>query len=318
MTEIINFADGFYYPPNHLQKGLEALVRFPDGDVKSKHIPNSTVWKYDAQNHTYIPEILGSDIGCGIAAFFISEVDPRAAADILFRLLHGKGIIGRGNHFVDICSAFSSSSDSINYPPHNILILHTHGRENKVPTSITDAKEQQDFAKRFREELGEELAHKIGSSKCRMLGNWTHNSVEETNSAVIYRKGVVKVTPEKVYILPAHIGARIVFYTISDQQGFQMPPYDSMMHATGRKGPIRQTKVSLEQVAAMRHDPAIPYIPPGISDSALRTEHPSCFHDYEQIFEKLKYRLQKSKHGLEETYCMLVGSCIIKGYVGKV
>lgn len=157
-------------------------------------IPNSTVWVYNAANHRYIPEILGADVGCGIAAFLINEVDPRVAADIIFEKLAGKGILGRGNHFVDICGAYESGSlDTELKPQHHILLVHTHGDNSNTttPTTIQDAKKREGYAEQFREYLGQHLAHEISSSQCIMLGNWTHNSVEETEHGIIYRKGAV-------------------------------------------------------------------------------------------------------------------------------
>lgn len=315
MVKVINFADSFYRPSSSLSQGLEALVRFPDGEFKHNDIPNSTVWVYTS-DRAYIPEILGADVGCGIAAFFINEVDPREAADIVYHRLFKRKILGRGNHFVDICSPYDSSVASF---PHNILLVHTHGDSNKTPSTIREAQERQRAVEKFREELGEELATSIGSSFCELMGNWTHNFVEEDNGTIIYRKGVVKVMSEKVYVLPAHIGARIVFYAVSDRMidgiQLQMPPYNSMPHATGRRGPIGVTKVSLDTVAAMRRDPSIPYIPPEIRDTSLRSEHPSCFNDDDKIFERLRYQLTEN---FDRPYTLLLGSCIIKGYVGKV
>lgn len=316
MVEVINFVDTFYRPSPSLSHGLEALVRFPDGDVKHKDIPNSTVWIYAQEEHSYHPEILQTDVGCGIAAFFINEVDPQEAADLIYQKLNNRNILGRGNHFVDVCSPYESSdADSQPQPRHNILLVHTHGNTNQMPRTIRQAQERQREVESFRKELGEELACFVGSSSCTLFGNWTHNSVEEDSGKIIYRKGVVKVTPEKVHILPAHLGARILFYTVSGEHPFQMPPYASMPHATGRRGPIGITKVSLDAVSAMRKNPSIPYIPPKISDASLRSEHPSCFNDYDKIMERLKYQISPN---FEHTYPVLLGQCCILSYVGKV
>ncbi len=318
MVNIISFEDTHYYPPPQLRRGLDALVRFPDGEFKRDSIPNSTVWVYNPAQHKYNPDILAGDAGCGIAAFFIDEVDSRAAAEIIFGKLNGKGILGRGNHFVDICRAYESASpDAEQKPPHNILLVHTHGdnRDTTIPTTIAQTQERQRYAEEFREYLGNQLAADIESRNCRMLGNWTHNSVEETREGIIYRKGVVKVQPMKVQILPESIGAMVLFYTVSDQHPFKMPPYNSMPHATGRAGPRGELKVSLEEVREMRKQPWIPYIPTGIPDTALRSEHPSCFNNSDKIFEKLRYKISER---LTETYYIPTGEAQILSYVGKV
>lgn len=312
MVNIISFENTYYYPSAQLQRGLDTLVRFPDGEFKRDSIPNSTVWVYNPAQHKYNPDILAGDAGCGIAAFFIDEVDPKGAADTIFEKLARKGILGRGNHFVDICSAYESASqDAEPKPPHNILLVHTHGdnRDIRNPTTVREAQKRQQYAEEFREYLGNQLAADIGSKTCRMLGNWTHNSVEETEEGIIYRKGVVKVEPKKLYILPANIGEMILFYTVSDQHPLKLPPYSSMPHATGRAGPRGQMKVFLEEVREMRRQTWIPYIPAGISDAALRSEHPSCFNNGESIYRKL---------GLENRFYVSVGECQILSYVGKV
>lgn len=309
MVNIISFTDSHYFPLAQLRKGLETFVRFQDGEFKRGSIPNSTVWVYNPTGHNYNPEILGGDVGCGIAAFFISKVDPIAAADNIFKELNGKRIIGRGNHFVDICSKYKSAEESEPRPAHNILLIHTHGEDTTIPATIAQAQDRQHYAEEFREQLGYRLARDIGSSLCRMIGNWTHNSIEETEQGIIYRKGAVKVQPNKIHILPESIGATVLFYTVTDERPLQLPPYLSMPHATGRTGPIGQTKVSLEQVREMRRMPGIPYIPPGIPDSALRTEHPSCFNSDDQIFRKL---------GIKNNFYTSLGECQILSYVGKI
>ncbi len=318
MVNIISFEDTHYYPPPQLREGLDTLVRFPDGEFKRDSIPNSTVWVYNPAEHRYKPEIFGGDEGCGIAAFFIDEVDPKEAADIIFKKLAGKGILGRGNHFVDICGAYDSASqDAEPKPPHNILLVHTHGdnRDITIPTTIAKAQERERYAEQFREYLGHQLAADIGSKVQGILGNWTHNSVEETEQGIIYRKGIVKVKPMKVHILPESIGAMVLFYTVSDEHPFQMPPYNSMPHATGRAGPRGEMKVSLEEVREMRKQPWIPYIPAGISDTSLRSEHPSCFNNSDKIFERLRYNISER---LRETYYIPTGEAQILSYVGKV
>ena len=316
MVKILSFEDTHYYPPPALRVGLETLVRFPDGEFKRNSIPNSTVWVYNPAQHRYHSKILGNDVGCGIAAFVIDEVDPKIAADTIFKKLARKGILGRGNHFVDICGAYHSAEEASamqqGKQPHNLLLVHTHGdnKDTSTSRSIAEAQVRQKYAEKFREQLGHQLAADIGSKTCTLFGNWMHNSVEETEEGIVYRKGVVKVQSGKIYVLPANIGEMILFYTVSDTAPFQMPPYHSMPHAAGRAGPRGRMKVSLEAVQEMRQQPSIPYIPAGISDSALRTEHPSCFNTDDKIFEKLGPAGNNS--------FIITGETKILSYIGKV
>ncbi|MBI5797947.1 RtcB family protein [Candidatus Woesearchaeota archaeon] len=318
MVNITSFEDTYYYPPPQLREGLDALVRFPDGEFKRNSIPNSSIWVYNPAKHRYNPGIFSGDAGCGIAAFSIDEVNPKEAADIIFKKLAGKGILGRGNHFVDICGAYESAIPNTEQKyPHNIILVHTHGGnlDITIPATIAEAQKRQQYAEGFREYLGHQLATDIGSRSCEILGNWTHNSVEETEEGIIYRKGVVKVQQNKIHILPANIGEKIIFYTVSDEAPFKLPKYSSMPHATGRAGPRGKMKVSIDEIKKMRRQKWIPYIPSGISDTALRSEHPSCFNNFDRIFERLRY--PASKH-FTENYFLVTAEARILSYVGKV
>ena len=139
----------------------------------------------------------------------------------------------------------------------------------------------------------------IGSQSNEIFGNWTHNTIEEGDK-VIYRKGVIKTEPYKVNILPAHLGSNILFYTTDKEK---IPPYSSMPHATGRSGPRGKTKVSPEKAAEIRKTV---YIPEKISNSSLRSEHPSCYNNFDKIYDTLI------------DYIIPVGESKIKSYVGKV
>ncbi len=301
MVEIISFEDGFYYPPEF--KGLEVLVRFPDGGFKRNGIPNGTVWVFN-QDSEYREEILGNDVGCGMTAFILDEIDHEEAADKIFEYLKKRGIIGRGNHFIDICGRIESTSDR-KEEKYNILFLHTHGKGDNKAGNLKEAEKLQRKASKEREDLGYELSDLI-KAKCKLFGDWPHNTVQIENGKIVYRKGVVKVQPEKVYFLPAHLNAHILVYTI-DSRPEHIPPYFSMPHATGRKGPRGEHKVSLKEAASLRD---VVYIPEGISDSSLRTEHPSCFNSFDKIIEKLCQ--------WDKNYLYPIGEVKILSYIGKI
>ena len=302
MVKIYGLEDAFYYPPANW-KDLEVLVRFPDGEYKRETIPNSTIWQFNAVNHAFRPEIHAADIGCGITAFIIPEIDFRVGADIVYHHLRSKRNLGRGNHFVDICSAIDFVYEPERAEPYHLLLLHTHGKGNKIPQTVGQAIQQQDAVSEERIEIGFDLLKALGT-KGGIFGNWPHNTVEETEGKVIYRKGVVKVEPEKLYILPAHLGAKILVYSVNEDK---MPPYSSMPHATGRAGPRNAMKVSPEEAAKLRDSV---YIPPGISNESLRSEHPSCYNDFNKIFRKLLTP--------ECPYFRPLGETQILSYVGKI
>ena len=277
MVHIISYEDHFFHPPQW--QGLEEVIRFPDGEIKNNSLPNSTVWVFNNNAHQYRPEILGNDAGCGMTGFFLEDVNHIEAADAIYTFLKRKRVIGGGNHFIDICAPVESFAD-IRHEPYKILLIHTHGPDKSVPQTIEQAQKKQQYAESFRKELGEELSALVGSS-CELLGDWTHNSVALENEKVVYRKGIVKAKSGKIHVLPAHLGAKILLYTTNDQTP---PPYFSMPHATGRRGPLGDSKVNPEEVDILRE---MVYIPPAISSNSLRSEHPSCYNGYDKIMDRL-------------------------------
>ncbi len=298
MVHITSFEESFYYPPPF--PGLEELVRFPDGEFKGGSIPNSTIWIFDAKRHIFRPEIHSGDIGCGMAGFVLEEVDVKEAANICYETLKKRNILGRGNHFVDICSPIESLF-GFTPLPHHIMLLHTHGPDRTVPKTVREAAQKQQYAQQCRSTIGFDLAKRMGV-KAELLGDWCHNSIEDAGVNVIYRKGVVHVEPGKLSVLPAHLGTKILVYTVNEKS---MPPYDSMPHATGRAGPRGVMKVTEEEAASVRD---LVYIPEGIDNASLRSEHPTCYNGFEKIFKAFG----------EGKYIVPVGEMRILAYVGKV
>lgn len=299
MVKITSFEDTYYYP--HQFPELEELVRFPDGEFKRKGIPNSTVWVFNAGNHTYVPEILGRDVGCGMAGFLIPPLDAHQAADLCYEHLQKKKILGRGNHFVDICSSIEMEGQT--HMNHQLLLVHTHGKDNVQPRTVQEATSQQKMAAQQRLELGYDLT-RVLKVRAALLQDWPHNTIEEDQDKIIYRKGVVKVEAKRPYILPAHLGAKILVYTVSPHSPL---PYSSMPHATGRRGSRGAHKVSEERAAEVRK---VVYVPQEISSSSLRSEHPSCYNGFDKIFDKLLAPDRK--------YFIPIGETRILSYVGKV
>lgn len=294
MVKITSFEDSYYYPPKF--PGLEELVRFPDGEFKRERIPNSTVWVFNKKEHRFQPEILSGDMGCGMAAFLTEEIEPKEAADKFFKYLRGKGILGRGNHFVDVCSPifFLDDSKQDNY---KIILIHTHGRNQAIPLSLEEAYQKQEAAAKERVNLGRDLIDLL-KSKGELISDWPHNTVEETEDKIIYRKGAIKTRPKKIHILPAHLEAHILVYSVD---GECQPIYASMPHATGRK---KATKVTAEQASLLRK---FVYIPKEIPDSSLKSEHPSGYNDFNKILERLGGK-----------YFISIGEIEILSYIGKV
>lgn len=306
MVIITALADCQRFLLNNFQfkrEGLEEVVLFQSGEIRKNNIPNGSVWKFSPKNHQYQEDILGNDVGCGMLAFSVSPVDPKEAGDKFYDFFRTNPILGRGNHFVDFCSELDTSHlEEIAVPKNeNIILLHTDGKsyDPSIPKSVEEAQAKEKKAVQFRQDLGENLAGILGTD-FKLIGNWPHNSVETDETQVIYRKGTIKTTPENIHVLPANLGEQILFYTVEQSN---LPPYSSLPHGTGRAGSRGDLKATEEAVAELRSKV---YIPSGISNSSLRTEHPSCYNSYEEVVQRLT------------KYIIPIGICRILSYVGKI
>jgi len=294
---------------------LEEVVVFVN-ETKREGIPNGSVWVYNDMGQGYNPDILGEDVGCGMAAFKISkDVNLKKAADEIAKSLKGIRILGSGNHFVDLCSPMRVfdkwvKNEWIDFSDfkHNttdksqFLILHTDAKTimDKTPVSFKEADEKMQIAQNFRDKLGNDLAKLIGSKIIEKYGDWTHNSVERKDGKIIYRKGAIKVLSGKIHIFPVSLGNPILFYTVD---GNYIPPYNSMPHASGRKVKTGDFKASLESVSEFRK---LIYIPEEVKDNSLRAEHPDCFNTLNDFTDEFKL------------YFNSIGEVNIIAYVGKI
>lgn len=297
-VKFTNYSNQFYYPEK--KNGLEELLLFPNAEFKGKGVVNSSVWVYDAFSHQYDPTILGPDIGCGIAGFKVPALDYEEAADQISAHLKETRVLGRGNHFVDLCSSISSSFGK-EEPNQSIILIHTDGKStnNSVPQNIDQAISKVAYAEQFREELGNKLADLL-KVNCFCFGNWPHNFIERKDDKIIYRKGSIKVEHGELHLLPEHMMSEILVYTVIKDN---MPPLDSMPHGTGRKGPLNEFKVDEAEASKLR---AMVYIPKLISDASLKSEHPNCYNSSSEISSNFCRQV------------ISVGSIKIKAYIGKI
>jgi hypothetical protein len=136
--------------------------------------------------------------------------------------------------------------------------------------------------------------------KAKPIGDWPHTRVDREEDKVVYRKGVIKAIPKRTLLLTASAELPLWFYILDDDN---LPPRASMPHATGRRTARGEGKVTLEEAAAMRKNV---HIPSPIADTALRSEHPSCYNDWRPVIEVL------GKH------MITLGTAKILAYVGKI
>lgn len=293
-----------FYPAPNFRDNLEEILVYPEGEFKREGVPNGSVWVYRDIGQSYDPRILYDDVGCGIAAFYISpKIDLNAAADEIAKALKGRRILGSGNHFIDLCAPLNTYYDDVKSDGSNILVLHTDakGLGNELSQTFQQAQDKLMLAEHRRHTLADDLSKLIGSHYVKQIGDWPHNSVEKQEGKIIYRKGSIKVVSNgNLYILPAHLGASILYYAVSEKE---MPPLASMPHATGRIQRTGEGKVSEQKVKELRK---MIYVPKQIKNGSLRAEHPDCFNNVDNIYKDLARHIH------------VIGDSKIRAYVGKI
>lgn len=302
-VEVVNYNE-FCFDPSPYD-GLEEVIIFQDGEHiyhSGEMVPNGSVWRFVGAS--YRSQILGQDVGCGMSAWVIMSVDVPKAMDAIAEHLKGSGVLRSGNHYVELLAGFEREG----MPETQILLIHCNGRTCRKGTvsSYLEAVLATREAEDFRNDLGEEIIGQLGTTG-HLMGNWTHDSVEEARSGIIYRKGVLKIEERGLYLLPAHLNAKALLYTTWDEATapgeLMKPPMDSLPSSTGRSAGCDAAKVSLEQAGELRK---LVYIPECIQDASLRTEHPACFNGYDSF----------CKHF--HPYIIGLESFDILGYAGKI
>ncbi len=225
---IINFGK-FYFPDDSLQKNLRQVIIFAE-NTKKHNIPNGSVFVYD-KNTEYNPEILKSDVGCGITAFFMEPIafDEKSKMEIL-KAIDSLGIhIGQGNHFLDFTINHPSIRKGSEKEPM-LTFLHTDfNNENYLPTTFDEAKELELKAKDGRISYLEKLAKTLGL-KYEFYQDWTHNSVNTENGFLIYRKGAINLNEtDNLGLLALNPLDGLYLYVAEFKEYF-----NSMQHGTGK------------------------------------------------------------------------------------
>lgn len=240
-----------------------------------------------------------SDVGCGMAV-----VRTRfAAADVAspgFRRLWddlcdalaerrnmGLGDLGSGNHFLDAAASHTDGSVC--------LVVHTGSR--KESGLVDDLVEQPrkfdtEFA-RIRTWARDNRAAVLDITE-RHLGRFLpltagldrldrdHNHFEELDAGMLVRKGVQRVAPGELAIIPSHLLDDMAIVRATPEVASIL---NCLPHGTGRTMSRSDAKKVLFDFDAMREKV---YIPAHIADSSLRTEAPSCYRSLDDGLECMK------------------------------
>jgi hypothetical protein len=231
-----NYGETHFFPKQSLREGLKEVIIFKENNKKYE-IPNGSVWVYD-RSRGYIPEILREDVGCGITGYIIEQLNysPKDVREIL-KSIRDTGIrIGRGNHFIDFCTAHPKATDS------NMLFLHSDFHfDHKHPISFEGAKAMEQESKDRRRESIEKIIKGL-DIKGEFYNDWTHNTVEVGEEQTIYRKGAINIQSsngEGILALNPFEG----FFFYASKWGNY---HGSMQHGTGKKAAKKFDKSKLE------------------------------------------------------------------------
>jgi hypothetical protein len=229
--KVRNYGDFYYYPSPDLIPNLKEIILFTE-NTKDKKIPNGSVWVYfanDLKNINYNPEILKSDVGCGITGMIIPKLtfDNSTIKDISKAVNELNVDIGQGNHFLDF-----TTGHPIKKHEHSMVFLHSDfNKENYIPKSYQEAKDLEKNAVEKRKDFLLQLAKKL-KIKGKIYHDWTHNSVKLDNETLTYRKGSIDVSnSEGIGILALNPVDGLYLYA-SDWKDY----FSSMQHGTGRIG----------------------------------------------------------------------------------
>ncbi len=227
--EIINFGE-YYFPSEELQKDLKKLIIFTENTVKH-NVPNGSVFVYD-KNAEYNPEILKSDVGCGITAFIMEGMpfDDKSKKEILKAVDSLNTHIGQGNHFLD----FTTPHPKVRKDNLESIMVFLHSdfnNENYVPKTFEEAKGLEQRAKDKRLSYLEQLANLLGL-KYEFYNDWTHNSVNLEDDFLVYRKGAINLKEtNNIGLLALNPLDGLYLYAADFEEYLH-----SMQHGTGRIG----------------------------------------------------------------------------------
>ncbi len=229
-----------------------------------------------------------SDVGCGMAVVrtrFTGE-DAESAAfrtlwdqlcdELASRRNKGLGDLGSGNHFLDAVASHADNS--------LCLVVHTGSRqESGLVDDLVDQPERFDREfLRIRSWARDNRAAVLDIAE-KHLGTFAryspeaeridrdHNHFEQLGVGMLVRKGVQRVAPGELAVIPSHLLDDMVIVRARPDVASIL---NCLPHGTGRTMSRSDAKKVQFDFGQMRQ--AV-YIPAMIDNASLRTEAPSCY-----------------------------------------
>lgn len=274
-------------------KAALRVISLPDTCPGKSPLPTGTAFLTSAPTWR---RFALSDVGCGMAVVRTKYTGADIAQpafralwdqlcdDLAERRNKGLGDLGSGNHFLD--AAVSHTDASV------CLVVHTGSRkESGLVDDLVDQPEKFDreFA-RIRTWARDNRAAVLDIAE-RRLGKFLrlspdaerldrdHNHTEERPEGMLIRKGVQRVPPGELAIIPSHLLDDMALVRALPRVGTIL---DCLPHGTGRTMSRSDAKRVEFDFDDMRRQV---YIPPRIDNASLRTEAPSCYRSLDDGLE---------------------------------
>ena len=272
-------------------EGLKKLVVFQNGfgenGVHGKNTSSGYVAVFDSKNHEMkMEEYLGDyfSVGCGVLlARFEKPIKylEKTARNILDYFEQGRstrrliGTMGGGIHYITFYK-ISEAQDSEFAVGEHLVLIHCGPRklsETGVHKTITGN------AKRNRKVLLDLVQEKAGQ-KAKLLFDKIHNSIESEAENITYRRGVVKIRPGELTIIPSSMADDAVLVRARDEVSELS---DSLPQATGRVFTGRDR----EELYFLDGKPGNIYFPLSMDIEHYNSQLPQNFRKLEDVLPQL-------------------------------
>jgi len=273
-----------------LPHGLRAeeVVFFPDACPGKSPLPTGTATRLRSSDWR---RFAISDCGCGMR-LIRSELPCSALTlarwDTVARRLRankGKlGDLGGGNHFLDALEPYNDERLQ--------FLVHTGSRnESGLVDDLVDQPEQFDrefsrivgWAQDNRAKVQDALEAEFGALD--VVLDLPHNTYEiQPNGDVVIRKGVVRVEPGELNVIPSHMSGDVALVRATDQV---VNALLSMSHGTGRivsRGDSKDLARYFDFCELRKHV----LIPTGVNDASLRTDGPYAYRDLDECLSLIE------------------------------
>ena len=275
--------------------GLVKLVIFPDYSP-NKGLPTGSLAIFDENKHKINSEYVGPDIGCGmvLGKFLAPLVDMEhstngIASRIFDNYAKTTGSLGGGNHFVTLYKI--TSSENPNFKPGDEMVLvHSGSRQRGVELyerNLSGEKylKEQDKTIKFGEDNRKallDIVQEETGKPVEPISDKIHNYAEKENGLVFYRKGLIKVKPGELTVIPSSMGGNAVIVKAKENIS---ELFNSLPHGTGRKISRSDSK---KEMFFLNGFPEGLYFPYFLDVEDVNSELPQNYRDLDEVLPSIK------------------------------